>query len=99
MSEMVERIMRALYAEDQKDIPDPEPFESAMLNTQAIVIYDGLARAALQAMRDINDRMLEAGGSAFEVCLADNFGPVFRSDAATVWDFMLTAALEDPRHG
>lgn len=92
MSEMIERVARALCAADDlnwEEQADPQTSGSGD-NNQAAYLH--AARAAIEAMRDPTDAMIAAGIAQANICTDDQ-----TASAACVpehaWPAMIDAAL------
>jgi hypothetical protein len=82
MSEMVERVARALHEAHKPWCDYTYDFEHPMASRE---VYEALARAAIAAMREPTEGMIEARSVP---------GVLERSDIRLVWMAMVDAALK-----
>jgi hypothetical protein len=98
MSEMVELVARHLAAKHYADRfgrPADDPY--VMLNANACWSnFAGTARAAIDAMREHTEAMLDAGTAAlWDACFGSDPGWLPGSKANEVWQEMIDAALTE----
>lgn len=99
MSEMIERVARAIYASDEFANEKPTWDEIAEFIPEANVheMYRNMACAAIEAMREPTEEMKVAGTSK-------EYGPspgysLDAYDAEDVWRLMIDAALSTSKRG
>ena len=88
MSEMVERVARAMFEDDQFDY---EPRMPTWEETGVREEYRRKARIAIGAMRDPTEAMIDAGLVAEDVILQSRSG----SAVPSVWETMIDAASDE----
>jgi hypothetical protein len=88
MSEMVERVARAMFEDDQFDY---EPKMPTWEETGAREEYRRKAKIAIRAMREPSEAMIDAAYTGYD---SEGFG-IGRHDALTVWQAMIDATLPD----
>ncbi|RVP13136.1 hypothetical protein CN085_19685 [Sinorhizobium meliloti] len=88
MSTMLHKVAAAIAAADLSDAPDDPTFDFYALTEEVADIYYDIARAAIEAMMEPRDEMIQAGVSE------DQTDEVYR-DVRSVYTAMIRAALKE----
>ncbi len=89
MSEMVERVARALHAESEQTLSSSSLFQKIPPFESGRHIWEAQARAAIAAMREPTVKMVVAFEHEMRATVS------MQSDAVIGWRTMVDAALEE----
>lgn len=88
MSEMVERVAKAIAADESRTWSEMDGVEVAM--------YFSFARAAIAAMREPTEAMANAPDVYRAGAVGGHFDVCTPTDYAKIWQAMIDAAIETP---
>ncbi|RVI91811.1 hypothetical protein [Sinorhizobium meliloti] len=94
MSTMLHKVAAAIAAVDLSDAPDDPTFDFYALTEEVADIYYGIARAAIEAMMEPTDAMLDAVADE-EDRRGIPSGVIGALIAEEAWPLMIQAALKE----
>lgn len=98
-NEMIERVAKGMFCHLSTNRNPSQNWDQLILNPQhflTIAHYKNLAIAAIKAMREPTEKMIEAGREAISSCYSLAPGEGFDEEPAPiVWTEMIDAILND----
>lgn len=90
MSSMIERVAREMFSASWINYRDPDGNEEVSCGEKNWQLFEPLARAAIEEMRNPTDSMIESGAAG--MCFTQDLG--FSSICKFAWQDMIDAALK-----